>query len=518
MSNTTGYTNSCDITTIFPMGVVCVTENASSASASDGSMSVFVTGGTAPYTIQWSNGMSGVFTLNNLPPGTYFATVTDYYGDYVETAACVVGGIPVTPTPTPTTTATNTPTPTPEVTPTQTVTITNTPSVGVSQTPPPSQTRTPAPTPSPSAASIPQTMCLELDQSPYTSLEFSYDGNYNGFPQWTATTDPSIVMSFDLINNFRWEISNYPTVGNTTIVNSSQVFIPLGSWEELGTSNTWTLSSGDCAAQPLNVSYVVTDESCLRSADGTLTVTINGGTAPYTLEINNLPPVTTSSTSYTFTGLNSGNNTLIVSDSASQSSTQNFTVGTGNNSTTYQITFTYNITNNGPQTQNSKNQTLNWTLNVSPQLPSGGSLTFDLLISRNYYQQTATLYGASQVATYAGTPQVSVSSSGTINSTSINTNYYSSPGSICDANGLFSGQTDTFSLNLTIDDNTTVNGYVQNSISVPAPLNASCPVFGQAQTTISIVSPSISGVPCSVMLQENQIINEDIIVGINQIS
>ena len=116
MSNTTGYTNSCDITTIYPMGLVCVTENASSPSASDGSMSVFVTGGTAPYTVQWSNGMSGVFTINNLPPGTYFATVTDYYGDYVETAACVVGGRPASPTPTPSITpsnmATNTPKPT----------------------------------------------------------------------------------------------------------------------------------------------------------------------------------------------------------------------------------------------------------------------------------------------------------------------------------------------------------------------------------------------------------------------
>lgn len=515
MSNTTGYTNSCDITTIFPMGVVCVTENASSASASDGSMSVFVTGGTTPYTIQWSNGMSGVFTLNNLPPGTYFATVTDYYGDYVETVACVVGGIPVTPTPTPTTTATNTPTPTPEVTPTQTVTITNTPSVGVSQTPPPSQTRTPAPTPSSSAAAIPQTMCLQLDQSPYTTLEFGYDGNYTGFPQWTATTDPSIVMSFDLINNFRWEISNYPSVGNTSIVNSSQVLIPLGSWQELGTSNTWTLSSGPCPAQPLNVSYVVTDESCLRSADGTVTVTINGGTAPYTLELNNLPPVTTSSTSYTFTGLNSGNNTLIVSDSASQSSTQNFTVGTGNNSTTYQITFTYNITNNGPQTQNSQNQTLSWTLGVSPSLPVGGTLTFNLNVNHSNYQQTSTNYGASQIATFGGSSSLSYSNV-IINSTSTNgPNAYTTPGSIC---GTFSGNTTIETTNMTINSTSSVSGVENYSVSVPAPINSSCPVYGQAQVTVSVDSLSISGVPCAVAFQENQIINEDIIAGINQIS
>jgi len=486
MSNTTGYTNSCDITTIFPMGVVCSTEDATSPTANNGSMTVFVSGGTPPYTIQWSNGMSGVFTLNNLPPGTYFATVTDYYGDYVETAACVVGSSPATPTPTPSVSPTLTPTSTPGTTP----------------------------TPTPSSSVIPQTMCLELDQSPFTTLEFTYDGNYNGFPQWTATTDSSIVMSFNL-TTLRWEISNYPTVGNTTIVNPSQVFIPLGSWEELGTSNTWTLSSGDCAAQPLNVSYVVTDESCLRSADGTVTVTINGGTAPYTLELNNLPPVTTSSTSYTFTGLNSGNNTLIVSDSASQSSTQNFTVGTGNNSTTYQITFTSSVTTNGPQTQNSKNETLSWTLGVTPALPVGATLTFNLNVTQQNNQQTSTNYGANQVATFGGNNSLSTSNV-TINSSStVGPNAYTSPGSIC---GVNSGETTFDVTNMTITSQSSVSGIVNYSVSVPSPNNANCPIYGSVNVTVSVDSLAISGAACAVVLQENQIINEQIIAGINQAS
>ena len=576
MSNTTGYTNSCDITTIYPMGVVCVTENASSASASDGSMSVFVTGGTAPYTIQWSNGMSGVFTLNNLPPGTYFATVTDYYGDYVETAACVVGGIPASPTPTPSITpsnmATSTPTPTysntptltqtqtltptltqtqtltptptvtvsvsntpgvsqtptptysqtptqtytqtPTITPTQTYTQTTTPTQTYTQTTTPTQTYTQTPTPSPTSPAIPQTMCLELDQPPYTTLEFGYDGNYNGYPQWTATTDPSIVMSFNLNPNFRrWEISNYPSVGNTSIVNTSPLFIPLGSWSELGTSNTWILTSGDCPVRRLNVSYVVTDETCLRSADGTVTVTMNGGTAPFTLQLNNLTPVTTSSTSYTFTGLNSGPNTLVVSDSGGQSSIQNFTVGSGSNSTTYQITFTSSVTTNGPQTQNSRNETLSWTLGVTPPLPAGASLTFNLNVIRQKYQQTSTNVAPSQVATYGGSNTLSTTNV-TINS---NVTYgptpYTSPGSVC---GVFSGESSTETTNMTISSTSSVSGVVNYSVSVPSPIQWQCPVFGSTTIYVQVDSLSISGVPCAGVASENQILNHQLIVGTAQ--
>ena len=486
MSNTTGFTNDCGITTIFPMGVACSTEDATSPTANNGSMTVFVSGGTPPYSIQWSNGMSGVFTLNNLPPGTYFATVTDYYGDYVKTASCVVGSSPATPTPTPSITPTLTPTSTPGTTP----------------------------TPTPSSSAIPQIMCLQLDQSPFTTLEFTYDGNFNGYPQWTATTDSSIVMSYNL-TLLRWEVSNYPTTIIPTIINSSLVLVPLGSWNELGTSNTWTLTSGPCPTQPLNVSYVTTDETCQNSADGTVTVTINGGTAPFTLGLNNLPPVVTSATAYTFTGLNGGNNTLIVSDSASQSSTQNLTIGVGNTQTTYQITFTSSVTTNGPQTQNSKNETLSWTLGVAPALPVGATLTFNLNVSQQNDQQTSTIYGASQVATFGGSNSLSTSNV-TINSSStVGPNAYTSPGSIC---GVFSGETTFDVTNMTITSQSSVSGIVNYSVSVPSPNNASCPVWGRVNVGVSVDSLSITGVPCAVVLQENQIINEQIIAGINQVS
>ena len=53
--------------------------NISCHGESDGSISLSISGGVAPYSVTWSNGSSGP-TINNLPPGDYTATVSDANG------------------------------------------------------------------------------------------------------------------------------------------------------------------------------------------------------------------------------------------------------------------------------------------------------------------------------------------------------------------------------------------------------------------------------------------------------
>jgi hypothetical protein len=161
--------NECNVITIFPMTVECVTINPSTPTSADGEMSVSITGGTPPYTIIWSNGNVAP-AIQNLSIGKYTATIIDYYGDFTAVTTCSLVSqydcefsgyvqnfiTEPTPTPTPTVTATPTITPTPTVTPniTPSSSITPTPTItpGLSQTPTqtPTPTKTPTPTPTPS--------------------------------------------------------------------------------------------------------------------------------------------------------------------------------------------------------------------------------------------------------------------------------------------------------------------------------------------------------------------------------
>lgn len=82
--------NNCDISNLRPLEVVCNSTNASSPETQDGSIQLYINGGTSPYTVTWTNGSSGTY-IGNLQSGNYTATVTDYYGDYTKTITCTVG-------------------------------------------------------------------------------------------------------------------------------------------------------------------------------------------------------------------------------------------------------------------------------------------------------------------------------------------------------------------------------------------------------------------------------------------
>ena len=111
--------NECNVITIFPMVIECMGINPSTPTASDGQMSVSITGGTPPYTIIWSNGNVSP-AINNLSVGEYSVTVIDYYGDFSAETSCTLSTVldcdfgvyvqnfTVEPTPTPTLTPTPT--------------------------------------------------------------------------------------------------------------------------------------------------------------------------------------------------------------------------------------------------------------------------------------------------------------------------------------------------------------------------------------------------------------------------
>ena len=101
--------NECEPIVIFPLGVSCVGINPTLTTVANGELSLIITGGTPPYDVFWSNGSNGLY-ITNLSVGSYSSIVTDYYRDFTAYTTCTL----TAPTPEPTTTPTPTPTPVPE--------------------------------------------------------------------------------------------------------------------------------------------------------------------------------------------------------------------------------------------------------------------------------------------------------------------------------------------------------------------------------------------------------------------
>ena len=81
--------NSCNIITLLPLGVYCYSINAATPTSTNGYISLSVTGGTPPYTIQWEID-SFAPAIANIGVGEYSATVIDYYGDFTANTTCVL--------------------------------------------------------------------------------------------------------------------------------------------------------------------------------------------------------------------------------------------------------------------------------------------------------------------------------------------------------------------------------------------------------------------------------------------
>ena len=52
--------NTCTIKSIRPLGVTCSPTNASTPESQDGSIQLFISGGTSPYTVSWEKQGTGV--------------------------------------------------------------------------------------------------------------------------------------------------------------------------------------------------------------------------------------------------------------------------------------------------------------------------------------------------------------------------------------------------------------------------------------------------------------------------
>lgn len=452
--------NECLPITIFPMGVSCnVIKQPSSPTSFDGILSLFITGGTSPYSFYWNTG-ERTQTIYNLPSGSYTVLVVDYYGDFSSTTVCSL--IAPTGTPTPTPTMTNTPTPT---------------------------------------LSVP-TLCF-LFYQPGTSsssglstglpqqlqLQFTPNGTMNGKPKWFNSQQNLTV--FWNSSTSTWQIQGWTYGGQPTSTNSGM--IPLNLWSFIGTPGVYqtiTVTQGNCPVYPpLTFSTQIRPATCSQNTcNGSLFVNAVGGLAPYSYSIDG----TNFQLSNIFTNLCPTTFTLTVKDTLSNTLRQTITIPYNSTLTTYSISLIVdNFSNPTPDTE-----IFDWHIEITPPLPAGLTMNFQIVISNlqeiqgpyNYNPQTTAVITSTNTVYKDGVIQ-------TLSSTSPTTQLVPNA---CNPSTLTTQQkTFTQTTQISMMQNTTVNGRFISNINLLNPvtvLNCTSTGINTIKATLSQIQ--IQGSPC----------------------
>jgi hypothetical protein len=387
--------NTCSVLTILPLGVECYSINTTTPISNDGAIYLTITGGSIPYNINWSNG-SKTNNIYNLIPGNYSVNVVDYYGDYSATTTCAVGSnsfyikyfssctnndeIYLTGL-----TENN-------YTEGNIYKFTNNTGCWIysGETLWTGQTLTgdtqlsgPFDTclecnPPIVIPDYPTNICLYSTSGVFTSYPFVFYEFINDKPAYSGT---SVDSSGFTIN---WEPkttgSYWLLSGKTgqTLTNTNNTFTPVGSWNLLGTQQTWNCISGSCPSAPvLDFTLTTNGETCQNECDGSLSIVTQGGVGGYLYSING----TIYQTTPIFDNLCAQQGTVYVKDSGDTISTKTYIITAGQNRTTYKLSLETKQVNIQTNYGTSVKTKLQYLVKVQPELPNGYSINIPLSVS-----------------------------------------------------------------------------------------------------------------------------------------
>ena len=320
--------NQCNVLTIFPMGLQCIVTGTTGIQAIDGAIYLNITGGTPPYNVMWDNNNTGPY-LEFLTLGSYTATVIDNFGDYTATTTCIL------------------------------------------QLPSPTPTLIPSPTPTPS--SVYYNFCINITQNnTVTRTHFTNNGVVNNKPSWISDDNLYVVNWNTSIAKWVYKLVTY-TGTSFNVVNSNPSVPPINNWQYFGGNASVTGNIGYCTTgTPLSMSVVT--NSPIYGGDGSIYITPNGGVAPYKYSITN---GLTYQNAQFFTGLNGGTYNVVISGSNLTTYSQIVTLITPPPPTFYTVNLnTSSLTLVNTNTILTK--AYNTNISVSPQLPSGTTITLNL--------------------------------------------------------------------------------------------------------------------------------------------
>ena len=516
--------NSCNIVTLLPLGIDCDTINASTPSSSNGYMAVLITGGTPPYNVSWSNGSQGTY-ITNLIPGDYTVTVTDYYGDFTASTTCTVGydsfllekfeKCSLIPLPTPQYVYYISSNPS-LFTPNKFYRLTsqtgcwkslgtelNTGQTYINQV----AVKTSGPYNTcpicVSTLNIPSfiqpylgPLCFTRLIHPATLNQTTYySGNtINNKPSWTAGTQTIYYNT----GTTRWTISGWSSNNVPYLQNPNTP--PVGDWTIPGSflSNA-NVTTGVCTTSPLQINVQTQNPVCSTSY-GSATVSVIGGTTPYTYSLDNI-----NFTSNNFlTNLAGGPYTVYVKDSSPVQNTgnqtfnivpvQNFANFSINVNFVEQSPITNTVLQNASFATLTKNST--FTISITPTQPFNqpSTVQFDLVFD---ISTTGTTNPTNQpiitntiiVTGTTGTTLNAPTSTTPTSSTTTNTN-------CAGGQVIVSGFQRTYSACLITNNTATIGGTISQYIYETCANTNSCLLKASSLVTLQVKNISITPLNC----------------------
>ena len=439
--------NECDILTLFDMGVQCYTvSEPSSSTANDGILSLKITGGTSPYNITWGNGAK-TKRRYGIGAGSYPVQVVDFYGDYTANTICYL----VEPSPTPT--STTTPTPTPTVTPYW------------------------------------PNLCLSaiyVDDSVFGPLNFTFSDFVNGKPTWT---NGDLVIFWNPRRN-RWDIQGWTFNLPGSPISTNESLIPIDNWSNAGgMAAEITVTEGSCTTLPLQFTVRKENSLCNDGCTGSISINAFGGTPGYLYSNNGGD---TYQTSPIFTSLCPNTYDIYVKDNVGTIIFQSISIENNDSVISYNASVIVRsiipLSNDGITSV----EQLKWQLFVTPQLPIGTSISFQLNVNNLQYINgpgTGTITGLTTINDGGSTvPQATIQTQ---------SSSYARPG--CSLNTTLQ-TTKSQNYNLTLSYNETITGTTLSTLSIPTPQSADGCITKLVQSVnISLNEIVINGCSCCVV-------------------
>lgn len=319
-----------------------------------------------------------------------------------------------------------------------------------------------------------------------TNIHFSYDSiDSNNKPIW--------VDASNLLSSISWDGSKWlliPTLlyGNTMSSNSTlstSITYP-NFWVGNGGSPLTSINTkkGSCLLERKQLPPISTnDPTCL--CDGSIIFNITLDNPPFNYSIDN---GVSYSSSPIFTDLCSGIYSLSVVDSLGETYFSSVTLKNPEQSISYTLSlFTTNTT---PVINNvSIVNSYETTIVVTPPLPDGATITFDIIHNNSFYSSpnSGTSILTTSTILYKNNSEILLTNTSNSTNQSINTN------AGCQTEYVYQSNIDDIWGSLTITNNDTIT--ISTTSRVDKTTSGEC-VVGYSEDSYSISNPVISGCDC----------------------